>query len=949
MAYENIRLIQSNFCLGPQSGSICTIDMTNPQTVLRVKSLAGATIIDLSLSSNILNNNVRLEYVGPSNLSEVRDDLTFFTFEKVSNSVCIIKRWITRLAYRELLLKEEVTKYTSGNDRYNAIDFAVEYYHRKFTRPNEYYNYLDMDSVENIKTGTKLFIGPSTDTTNLGATEAATVSHIINYINGKRVYLTAPLRYQYTINDMITLYSHIYIYSSEGYAGDDTRGTLFKIDAYTWKTTEVDTKAIYKRVTGSRWCQMAGSVASIIGANLLFVKPYDSYLNWQSLFMDNVHANGNDIFPVYDVIFDNYTIYKLQKKITLKDNTGKRTTYSWDSYNMQADSLLPYSCSITTWLEQSIIAGYNKNVDINVQVRDQFHVGLRDVYVNFYKDGDQDALFDPLSGVVTTDLNGKAVMNYRSGVTHNGHTLITARATGSSLSTGSGYTWTSNNIISYPNTTPVVKLMFQLKYVSGVFINLKQLWQYFRRIWVKSPTEIYWQIPYVSVFNKSFFTSPGGDWGDKTNEDTGKYYLSLTEVGKYLPMLYRGLAQTDAPSDFINGYGFTVRWPWTIADEGGGLRVPDDAIGGKNFFIGNRITLVNNFDSINKIECLTDYLIYRLVGDVVEGFPPYAKIKQPDETGKLQISQLKLSLHTHWVDGIAYDELFTRVKLNQFVFVEDAIPKFWSEKNPIDTNIWIRLRPFAFSLNNDTLRMWVRERSYEGDTGYYEVTSSITMVNFDAGGGMLGIEAFYNPPQDFLYGSLIFVRIEVYDRAYIPNFIYTEYWFKITPDYKVPYLTNLSPDREEINVAVDSTIHFEIMDEGTGINIDSLECLLNSVMMDKDYLNIDVVSRYHIKVDYNPPENLFFSKDYKVSIKVQDTSPNENRMNDSYVFYTADSSGVLIMDPSPGICKGGMARFQDVSVKVLADGNGVDIDSIRMQVFNKDVHPRILPIIYRIA
>jgi hypothetical protein len=28
------------------------------------------------------------------------------------------------------------------------------------------------------------------------------------------------------------------------------------------------------------------------------------------------------------------------------------------------------------------------------------------------------------------------------------------------------------------------------------------------------------------------------------------------------------------------------------------------------------------------------------------------------------------------------------------------VPKFWSEKNPTDTNIWIRLRPFAFSLNN---------------------------------------------------------------------------------------------------------------------------------------------------------------------------------------------------------------------------------------------------------
>ncbi len=935
MAYENIRLVQSNFCLGPQSGTICTIDMTNPQTVLRIKALGGSTIIDLSLSSNILNSNVRLEYVGPSNLSEVRDDLTFFTFEKVSDSICMIKRWTTRIAYRELLLKEEVIKFTSGNERYNAIDFAVEYYHRKFTRPNEYYNYLDMDSVENIKTGTRLFIGPSTDTTNLGATEAATVSHIINYINGKRVYLTAPLQYQYTIDDMITLYSYVYVYSSEGYANDNTKGTLFKLDAYTWNTVEIDTKAIYKRVTGSRWCPMAGSIASIIGPNLLFVKPYDSYLNWQSLFMNNVEANGNDIFQVYDVIFDNYSIYKLQKKITLKDDTGKKTTYTWDNYNIQADSLLPYSCSVTTWLNQSIIAGYNKNVDINVQVRDQFNIGLRDVYVNFYKQGDQDALFYPLSGAVTTDINGKAVMNYRSGVTYNGHTLITTRATGSSLSTGSGYTWTSNNIISYPNANPVVKILFELRSFSSVFGNLKQLWQHFRRIWVKNPSEIYWELPRISVFGKSFFTSPGGDWGDTTNPDYGNHFIPVAKVAQWLPMLYRGTAQTDSPLYTDPGYGFQI-WPWNV-----------DTVG--PHFIGNRITLLNDFDSDSNIKCLTDFIIYRTAGITVLSFPPYAIIKQPDETGHLQISQLKLSLHTHWVDGIAYDELFTRVKLNQFVFVEDAIPKFWSEKNPIDTNIWIRLRPFAFSLNNSTLRMWVREDSYDGDTGYYEVTHSLTLTNFDAGGSMLGIEVLYNPPQDFLYGSLIFVRIEVYDRAYIPNFIYTEYWFKVTPDYKAPYLFNLSPDREDTEVAVDISIHFEIMDVGTGIDINSLECLLNSVRMDNNYLNIEVVSKYHIKVTYTPAEDLFFSKDYKVSVKVQDTSPNANRMNDSYTFYTADSTGVLIIDPNPGVCKGGMNRFQNVSVKVLADGNGVDVDSIRMQVFNKDVHPRILPIVYRIA
>ena len=72
-------------------------------------------------------------------------------------------------------------------------------------------------------------------------------------------------------------------------------------------------------------------------------------------------------------------------------------------------------------------------------------------------------------------------------------------------------------------------------------------------------------------------------------------------------------------------------------------------------------------------------------------------------------------------------------------------------------------------------------------------------------------------------------------------------------------------------------------------------------------------------------------------------------LNDSYRFYTMESEGVTFVDPLPGICKRGTNRFEDVSVVVLPSGNGVDKDSITLQVFNKDVNPQIVPILYRIS
>jgi hypothetical protein len=931
MANENIEISQPNFCMGPQAGTICTVDTSNPQTVLRIKTTGGSTVIDLSMSSNILNTDVKVEYVGPSYLSSVVDDLTFFTFEKVSSTRCMIKRWQTRMAFREILLKEQVTKSTSGNERYNSNGFAVEYYYRHFTHPNEYYNYLNMDSVVNVKNGTRFFMGPSTDSDNPGATEVAVVSHVIDYIGGKRVYLTAPLKYQYVTGDLITFYSHIYIYSTEGYAGDASKGSLFKIDAYDWTVKGIDTKSIYKRVTASRWCPTVGGIASVVGTNALFVRPYDSYLNWKSMFLNNVDSDGNTTFPIYDLIFDNYSVYKLQKKITLRDDDGLRTTWNWGKYNFQEDSLLPYSSSVTTWVDQGIVTGYNKNVDVNVQVRDQFHVGLRDVYVNFYKEGDDGALFDPLSGAVTTDIDGTGVIDYRSGAAYNGHTEITTRATGGSTATGSQYLWTSNNIISFPDANPANTKLFTLKEVSGYLGTLKQILEWFK-IWsVQKDDTGNWRWGWYEPFNyikaKSFFTTPFGDWGDWRDGS----FERPSSVLQWLPMLYRGEKQTDGP---VQG-AFTKGWPWYPS--------------GNNWPIPNRITLIEESEGESRIHCLTDFFVYHKEGyDIIET-PPQINIKQPDETGHGQISQLKLSLHTHWVDGDPYDSLWTYANIDQFVFVEDAIPKFWSEKNPVDTNIWIRLRPFAFSLDETTLRMWVRELSYIGDTGYYEVTDGISIDTFDAGSSMLGLEVTYDPPADFLHGSLIFVRIEVYDIAYLSNFVYTEYWFKITPDYKAPYIFNLSPDREEINVSTDSAVYFEIKDVGTGIDLSTLECLINSRRMQPEDLSIEVVSRYHVKVTYTPPQGLYYDKPYKITIKVTDTSPNENRMNDSYTFYTRPSTGVFITDPKPDFCKRGMERFEDVSAVVLADGNGIDLGTVRMQVFNKDVHPNIRPIVYRIS
>ena len=956
MAHENITIQQPNFCMGPQLGTICTIDTTNVVTVLRIKDTSGSTIVDYSLTSNIINELIGLEYVGPTTLFSVVDGLSFFTVEKLDSSRCIIKRWETQTMFNQLYLKEQVIKCTAGNNYYDVTAFAIEYYHRSFTAANAgasgplpLAQYLKMDNVDGLQLGTRLFLGPSSDTDNLGATEVVHVSSVVWYANEYRVYLTSPVQNQYKIGDSISLYTHFYLYSKRAYGGSTDKGTIYKFDAYSWNVVESDSEDIYKRVTGARWCPAIRGIANIIGTNILFMRPYESYSNWRSLFLKNYDSNNITSFEVYDVIFDDYSIYKLQDRTTLRDDNGVKYTFAWDTYNYQEDTLLPYSDSVNMWMDRSILINYSQYEAINIQVRDQYNVSLRDVNVNLYiEPGDLGASFDPFSGYGVTDINGKLVIHYESGISYEGHTVIKAKADKSSTSTGSELIWNSNSFVSILQCDNSVGFTTKVEVESINSLKQIKLWFEEYRNWKRLPGQLPtvsgiqkedpdWFKPDVWLVQKSYFTSPGGDWVSVDSGDS----ISLINLKKWLPTLCKD-EQLDAPKGgsgcsypFVSWNDDTNRYCITYVNE--------------PYPICNQVRVIEEFESGNSTKILTDFLIYEQVGDDVLVYPPYVIIILPDDESNLQISQLKLSKHTHYVDGEPYDYLWTYDNIDQFIFVEDAVPKFWSEKNPITTNIWIRLRPFVHSLDDTRLRMWIREVSYMGDTGYYEVTSQLILTPFDAGGGILGLEVLYNPIDDFHHNAVVFVRIEVYDIAPTPNFIETEYWFCVIPDFKAPYLINLLPDREEDFVSVDTNISFEIKDAGAGIDINSLECFFNFRRMHPDDLLIEKYNRWHYKVTYITVEDLYYDKKYTITVKVSDSSEAVNRLNDAWSFYTKESSAVMFTGFIPIRCKRGASRFSGVSVLALGTGDGVDKDSLRLQVFDRDVEINRIPVVYRIS
>jgi len=442
------------------------------------------------------------------------------------------------------------------------------------------------------------------------------------------------------------------------------------------------------------------------------------------------------------------------KKATTKDDSGNKTTESWSTYNFQQDTLLPYTHNVAIYMEQQHTIGPD-DTRIYLQTRDQFGVGLRDVNVNLYDDGsDLGANFEPLNGQAITDIDGKADIGYIPGGLYTGPTTIDVRVDKSSSFTGSEYCW--NSILIDGKTTYTANFgagaIFQKALQSSHEGRAYQINNPFKVLVARRDNQIgdpELEVPPTYLTCYSHFGAPGGNWIEDGDYDSGCWHWFQTTPER-----------EDGPLPIGSCYWDCISWPKTPSDppdvdtcqsEGyfprpsfitqitnfTQLGVP------LNYYLGDPLD-PNNALSVEAIplrlpqlwwfwqyyDCSHSGLI-KCSSDsnyccLEEGAPiKYKLFQKGDSEHDLQMSQLNMSKHSYWVDGLHTTDLKTNVSLDQFVFVEDAVPGFWTEKNPRETDIWIRMRPFAFSLNGDTLKFFVRETwtvdDVHYDTGYYDV------------------------------------------------------------------------------------------------------------------------------------------------------------------------------------------------------------------------------------
>lgn len=877
MAYENIEIQQSNFCIGPLIGTYGNVNTINVVSALQFKNDTGDSTgsFDISPSFDIDTEMYSLMYLGPQNIITLLDDLPFVTLTRNSETECVIDKWNLNTSASRLDIDSTITKTSDTDNKFDCYASAITAYRVTLTdHVDVEEGQLSLSSTAGMSVGNNIYLGPSINLSYPDAFEKVIITSIIdeNTVTISGSSTLAPLN-AYNSGDSAVGIGNIYLFSNLGFQGDITKGTLYTLDYNTGDILDTDYSGLYQNIQAATYGTPYHNTIAIVKSTELLYLSIDDYEIKKSNRINNIKTNKYQYVDIFDIDISSSSIYRLQDKAIKRSDGGTILESFWSNYNFQEDSVASFTDSVTLYVSPLGILSNQETVTIYAIVRDQHGTGLSGKTVHFDKEyGDVNGVWGEINKEGITDINGVTSITYTSGwfdpdiITGGIEDIkVTAYTDGSNILTGSIYVW-ANMILKLES-----KFFVEPSY-SGQFNtpDIHTLRQYVDTLGIaaKIVTQLEDFSSTVSVTNKSKFQNPGGDWdeqGDPTSEAT-------------------------------------------------------------------LITQLKSFDS----ELIFDQL------DIEFNSTSIAK-QVSDTTNIGRLSQNYVSRHLP--AGSNEDD----VQIAQYRFISQAIPTPFSEKNNVNSTIWVRLLPYGFDLNKDTLSFKVREVSHVGDTGYIEYvgTEYLTVTEFDAGGGLLGLEILYEPASYFHNNAIVYVDIEIYDNAIPSNRIDFEYWFTVIADYRAPYITNEIPARNDINISTDSNISFDILDNEVGVDISTLDFYVNNRIKNVEVTTIS--GGYNVV--YDPTEDFYYQQQVEVSVKVRDASENKNVLYDMWRFLCIESEGpwIDLESLNPGLCvKGIETRQLNLSFNVYDIGTGIDVNSIKLLVDNKYIETTKTPIIQRI-
>jgi len=404
---ENVKLRKRNFAVN--QGYFFTFD--EDQDNLQQKTDDGNTAFSYPLDTLISNEVVSTEF----------DGVYFWTLENPGDTNIYIKRWEIDNYLCKLRETFTVTSGTHGGleHYFDSNAFSVAHYHTELSAPVS--SGASSISVDGYASRADLmgFTTTSGDPLiiHLGPNSNDEEEDVyVTSASGTTITISGATQYSYSVNDSVNFYTYLWFFNN--YNGlDSSTGALYKFDAYTGDYIKKYPGGAYKAVQAATFYEVdsftefgdVDTLAYVKNTNTLFINidSLETLLpHYGSMVMENIKSDEATVIDVYDLAMDSQNVYRLQK---IADGESS----PWSYYSYLLSSLDSFVTSISLSAYPAIIAANGiSSSTIVAYVKDQFLQPITSRNVTFT---DDDPVGYITTGVVSTDSNGRAQTNYKSG------------------------------------------------------------------------------------------------------------------------------------------------------------------------------------------------------------------------------------------------------------------------------------------------------------------------------------------------------------------------------------------------------------------------------------------------------------------------------------------------------------------------------------------------------
>ena len=269
----------------------------------------------------------------------------------------------------------------------------------------------------------------------------------------------------------------------------------------------------------------------------------------------------------------------------------------------------------------------------------------------------------------------------------------------------------------------------------------------------------------------------------------------------------------------------------------------------------------------------------------------------------------------------------------QFPFVLEALPVPFSYRNPIDTNIYIRLGNYFSELDPENVRLFIDGKEI----------FDIIITPFYEGSG--GLDLLWENAFTFDYGSEVEVRWIVGDMSDPVNYIEIRYLFHVIRDVTGPRVVDEYPKSGTKEVPTNIAPGFYVLDYESGVNINSLVVHVNNYrVLNQDCSIQEVDEGYY--VSYVPPHEFINGDIIPVSVYIEDKAGNGTYF--VYKFTTKESRVIRMVASNPEHRELGVPINAVVFAYVVGSGDGVYKDHLVFSVDGVSIdHPIFSRIVFR--